>query len=239
MAILDKTRKFLWAKSGNRCAICKTELITSTDDISHEFNIGEECHIISSKRNGPRHIPHLDDYDNYENLLLLCRNHHKEIDELIDTYTEELLRYMKVNHENWVRSVITNAMQDNDDVKKPKFLMRISSGKELLNIVSDAHGYNTDYDELEDREEAEYIGGIIQNFIDIGDISGMVEVYDKVQIGYDLQKLLDELEERGYYVFGEKDSETILPHISKTDKWAVATIVIRKKENPEICKINL
>nr|WP_314491987.1 HNH endonuclease signature motif containing protein [uncultured Chryseobacterium sp.] len=238
MAISDKTRKFLWAKSGNRCAICKSELVTSIDS-SEEFNVGEECHIISSKKNGPRHIPNLDEYDNFENLLLLCRNHHKEIDELVETYTEELLRYMKVNHENWVRAAISNAIQDNDNAQKPRFLMRILSGKELLNILSEAHGYNTDYDKLKDREEAEYIGSMIQTFIDFGEISGMVEAYDKVQIGYDLQKLLDELEERGYYVFGERDPEAILSHISKTDKWTVATVVIRKKENPEIFKVNL
>lgn len=237
MAISDKTRKFLWAKSGNRCAICKTELITGKYD-SEEFNVGEECHIISSKKNGPRHLPNLQDYNNYENLLLLCRNHHKEIDELVDTYSEEILRYMKVNHENWVRTAIANAIQD-DKAEKPKFLMRITSGKELLNVISEAHGYNTDYDELKDRDEAEYIGGIIQTFIDFGDISGMVEAYDKVQIGYDLQILLDELEDKGYYVFGERDPNTILPHISGIDKWTVATLLIRKKENPEIYKVNL
>ncbi|WET50802.1 HNH endonuclease signature motif containing protein [Chryseobacterium indologenes] len=239
MAISDKTRKFLWAKSGNRCAICKTELITGSD-ASEEFNVGEECHIISSKKNGPRYLANLEQYDNYENLLLLCRNHHTEIDELVDTYSEELLRYMKVNHENWVRTAIANAIHDNDDkAEKPRFLMRITSGKELLNIISEAHGYVTDYEELNDRDEAEYIGGIIQTFIDFGDICGMVEAYDKVQIGYDLQKLLDELEEKGYYVFGERDPNTILPHISGTDKWTVATLVIRKKENPEIYKVNL
>lgn len=237
MAISDKTRKFLWAKSGNRCAICKTELITGKYD-SEEFNVGEECHIISSKKNGPRHLPNLQDYNNYENLLLLCRNHHKEIDELVDTYSEEILRYMKVNHENWVRTAIANAIQD-DKAEKPKFLMRITSGKELLNVISEANGYNTDYDELKDRDEAEYIGGIIQTFIDFGDISGMVEAYDKVQIGYDLQILLDELEDKGYYVFGERDPNTILPHISGIDKWTVATLLIRKKENPEIYKVNL
>lgn len=234
MAISDKTRKFLWAKSGNRCAICKTELITGKDD-SEEFNVGEECHIISSKKNGPRHLPNLQDYNNYENLLLLCRNHHKEIDELVDTYSEEILRYMKVNHENWVRTAIANAIQD-DKAEKPKFLMRITSGKELLNVISEAHGYNTDYDELKDRDEAEYIGGIIQTFIYFGDISGMVEAYDKVQIGYDLQILLDELEDKGYYVFGERDPNTILPHISGTDKWTVATLVIRKKKTLRFIK---
>ncbi|UIR57871.1 HNH endonuclease [Sphingobacterium sp. SRCM116780] len=233
MAISSKTRKFLWAKSGNRCAVCKVELITKKTTLN-EFNIGEECHIISSKPNGPRHIPDLKEYDIYENLLLLCRNHHKEIDEFTDTYTEELLRYVKTSHENWIKNTISKAVEDTENEYKPKFIMRILSGKELLNIVNEAHAYNTDYDDIKDHEEAQYIGSIIQTFIDYGDISGMVEAYDKIQMGYDLQKLLDELEEKGYYVFGERNPEAILPHISKTDKWTVATIIIRKKENPEV-----
>ncbi|MBY5958222.1 HNH endonuclease [Membranicola marinus] len=84
IGISSKTRKNLCAKSGNRCSICRTELFAKKFK-SDEENIGEECHIISSKQNGPRHHPNLDDYDN---LILLCRNHHKEIDEISETFSQ-------------------------------------------------------------------------------------------------------------------------------------------------------
>ena len=113
MAISDKTRKLLWAKSGNRCAICKIELLSEKN--SKDFNIGEECHIISSKPNGPRHKEGLSEYDYADNLILLCRNHHREIDELTDSYTEELLTYMKMNHETWVQKTINNAIETNNN----------------------------------------------------------------------------------------------------------------------------
>ena len=48
MAINDKTRKVLWGRSGNRCAICRRELVldaTTVDDVSV---VGEECHIVSA-----------------------------------------------------------------------------------------------------------------------------------------------------------------------------------------------
>ena len=77
MAISNKDRKNLWAKSGNRCAICKTELFNKTVN-TDEFNIGEECHIISSQKRGPRY-KELENYDTSDNLVLLCRNHHKVI----------------------------------------------------------------------------------------------------------------------------------------------------------------
>lgn len=109
MSITSKVRKKLWAKSGNRCAICKVELFSKAA-ADETLNIGEECHIISSAEKGPRHKDGLLNYDTYENLLLLCRNHHKEIDTLIDSYPEELLMYMKGNHENWVKTRLINPL---------------------------------------------------------------------------------------------------------------------------------
>ncbi len=237
MAITDKTRKSLWAKSGNRCSICKIELFSSNAD-NNEFNIGEECHIISSKEKGPRHKSNIDDYDLFNNLILLCRNHHKEIDESVDTYTEELLRYIKSNHENWVQSTINNAV-NNDKKNQPKFLTRITSGKELLNIVSDSHGYRTDYDEIENEQDAEYIGGVFQSLVDYGDISGMVETYDKVKIGFQLNQLLKDLEEKGYFLFGERTREKMIFGIGESDHWNIATLVIKRKDNSEIIKVDL
>jgi len=236
MAISDRTRKNLWAKSANRCSICKTELFAKQKD-SEEFNIGEECHIISAKTNGPRHKPNLSDYDTFDNLILLCRNHHREIDELTDTYTEELLRYIKLNHENWVQSTINNAIKSTNNVQ-PKFLTRITSGKELLNILNESHGYRTDYDEADNEEDADFIGGVIQDLIDYGDLSGMVEAYDKVKMGYQLNDLLKTLEDKGYFLFGEKGVERVKFGNGESDKWSIATIIIKRKDSSEIVKVD-
>ena len=107
--ITDKTRKVLWGRSGNCCAICRRELVidaTSADDASV---VGEECHVISSRPNGPRHDPDFPIVlvDEPENLLLLCRVHHKMADDQCETYTVELLRKLKANHEAWVCSTLT------------------------------------------------------------------------------------------------------------------------------------
>lgn len=236
MAISNRIRKNLWTKSANRCSICKTKLFSKKEN-STEFNIGEECHIISGSKNGPRHQPNLDTYDSFDNLILLCRNHHREIDELTNTYTEELLRYIKLNHEKWVQETLDDAIKSKSKIK-PKFLTRITSGKELLNIISDSHGYRTDYDEVGNENNADFIGGILQSLIDYGDLSEMVETYDKVKMSCQLNDLLKELEEKGYYLFGEKNTKHVKFSNGESDNWSITTLVIKKRDSPEIIKMD-
>lgn len=71
MAITSKTRKELWAKSGNRCAICKKELVHQISQEDGSFIISDECHIISSSIDGPRYKPGIEDYDSYERSFVI------------------------------------------------------------------------------------------------------------------------------------------------------------------------
>lgn len=226
MAISIRTRKNLWAKSGNRCSICKIELFSKKQN-SDEVNIGEECHIISSKPNGPRYKPDLDNYDLIDNLILLCRNHHREIDERTNFYTEALLKQIKLEHEKWVRNAINNTL-DSDHKIKQKRLNRITSGKELFNILSNSYGLRTDYDDVDNEVDAEFIGRILQDIFDFADLSSIAEPYDKVRIGVELKKLLNDLEEKNFHLIGNQFIEQMNFANGEKDKWPIATIVIKK-----------
>ena len=57
-------------------------------------------------------------------------------------------------------------------------------------------------------------------------------------MGFELNEMLKEIENKGYYLFGERKVENMKFKDGKTEKWPIATIVIKKKENPEIIKIN-
>ena len=54
-----------------------------------ESVVGDECHIVSGKPNGPRYGPTfpVDELDSFSNLILLCRVHHKMIDDQSETFT--------------------------------------------------------------------------------------------------------------------------------------------------------
>src|SRR6516164_6179347 len=106
MSISLKTHKMLWGRSGNRCALptCRRTLVedeTETDDPSV---VGDEAHIVAREENGPRGKSPLthDERDKYDNLILMCKTHHKLIDDQPETYTVEILHDMKDKHIEWV-----------------------------------------------------------------------------------------------------------------------------------------
>lgn len=120
MAITLKTHKMLWGRAGNRCAICKKELVmdaTETDDASI---IGEECHIVAKSSDGPRGESDLTEVqrDKYANLILLCNIHHKVIDDQPATFSVDALMALKAEHEKWVREKLgfDDQKQQDDEV---------------------------------------------------------------------------------------------------------------------------
>ena len=91
-----KDLKILWGKAAGRCSICKLELVNFQNNIT----IGEMAHIIAKSPNGPRGIEN--SIDSYDNLILLCPNHHREIDKNPLQWDIDRLRKVKQEHELWV-----------------------------------------------------------------------------------------------------------------------------------------
>ena len=121
MGIPLKTHKMLWGRAGNRCAIsdCRIELAMDASETDDESLIGEECHIVARSPDGPRGDASFpkEKIDKYDNLVLLCRNHHKLIDDRATAYTVEKLKESKSIHEKWVRESLSSfdSQQQKDD----------------------------------------------------------------------------------------------------------------------------
>lgn len=95
-----KDIKKLFSFCGNQCAEPNcTNGIIGKDGITV---VGEICHITAANTHGPRYNPDLTDDErrSYENLILLCPEHHKLIDnpDNKDLYSEALLKQWKQNH---------------------------------------------------------------------------------------------------------------------------------------------
>jgi len=93
-----KIVKRLFALSGNQCAFpnCISPMVNAQGVI-----IGEICHIKAKNAEGPRFESGQSDEErnDYENLILLCRSHHKIIDDQPDNYDVTSLLMMKKIHE--------------------------------------------------------------------------------------------------------------------------------------------
>lgn len=105
MAISDRDRKLLWARSGDLCAFPGCHQALTQEGVDSPFPVGEEAHVVARTPDGPRGEDPLPrrERDKYANLLLLCPTHHAVVDNDTTTYTVAKLHEMKADHERWVR----------------------------------------------------------------------------------------------------------------------------------------
>ena len=109
-----KDQKILCMKSGGRCAIpeCRNELVIDKTSADKESIVGEMAHIKGEKPKAPRYDINMTDKErnSYYNLILVCRIHHKMIDDQTNAYTIEKLHQFKKEHESWVQENLSKQM---------------------------------------------------------------------------------------------------------------------------------
>ena len=233
MGLTDKIRKILWARSGNRCAVCRRELVipeTTTDDAAV---VGDECHIVSKKPNGPRSQKKLasDEYDKLANLLLLCKVHHKLVDDQESKYTIDYLQKIKIEHEKWVSdSLSPDSQQEHGPIV---ILTRITTGKQLMAMNAGCLAYLFDYDEPETDSEMEVISSFHQEAQDWGEILDDIEVGGRVEAQFSLSKGIAILDKLGFWVFGSRKVRKV-EVMGQSPTWPVFILTIVRQTNSGI-----
>jgi hypothetical protein len=238
MTISDKTRKILWSRSGGCCAICKVEFVTNPTSANKLSIIGEECHIISKRTNGPRFNEEStsDILDHYDNLILLCANHHKLIDDQVDYYSVERLQQIKRDHEDWVRAIICK-LKSVENVNEPSYngitlLPRIKSGVQLVKHLGGIHFLEHNHDELID-EEYEIVANFMQELSDYSEVYCDLEIKDRILSEQRLDEGIKELESIGLLVFGNSYIKNAVMLNTKSN-WKILSIHILRENNPSI-----
>lgn len=244
MSITDKTRKILWGRSGNRCAICRQQLVVDETDVDSESVVGDECHINSGTPNGPRYEPTVDSQavDDLSNLLLLCRVHHKMVDDQFETYAVEILRSIKTNHERWVESKLKEEEGPQPiQVKRfkseiPTQIKVVESGQELFNLASTCHGfYQNHSDDLAD-EEVEIVGGFLQNLKDWIDIASDLEPIDVVRAKSSINAELKELKNNGFLVFAAREKQRLEGGVGSPSNFFVLHVSVLRENDENIVR---
>jgi hypothetical protein len=141
----ESTLKKLFALSGNRCAFpnCNVNIV-SEDNIL----FGEICHIEAANEGGERYNPDMTDKEraSFENLILLCSNHHIKTNNVV-IYTVSELKKMKQEHESLfakssaddVSKNITNLLIE--QIERKFAQIDLSFGKDDFGVIDDIFDY--------------------------------------------------------------------------------------------------
>lgn len=216
MPISDRTRKVLWGRSGSLCALCKAHLVVDASSLDRESIVGDECHIASGAPQGPRHDPSFprDEIDGLDNLILLCRVHHKLVDDQAETYSASLLREMKANHEKWVKERLTEdkarervrIVRIREEI--PEFLLLVPNAKMMLDLCSDCCGRYDDYPGDLNDEELQAVGAFLKNLSDWGDI-GVNEPLKRIEAQRSIAEDMAELERLELRVYAARERQQV------------------------------
>lgn len=103
--ISDLTRLILFVRSGGRCEFDGHNKYLLEHPLTlSEINLAEAAHIVAFSENGPRgdSDSRPEDINNIENLMLLCHDCHKLIDDHPEKYSVTTLKEYKKKHEEQI-----------------------------------------------------------------------------------------------------------------------------------------
>jgi hypothetical protein len=107
--IPEQKKLILMGLCGGKCEFrgCNKSVLQDmlTEDKS---NFSNYAHIIAASENGPRGDKYSSNRlsDDENNIMVLCRDHHKDIDDFPEKYTVDLLKDMKKEHEDYIRDLM-------------------------------------------------------------------------------------------------------------------------------------
>jgi hypothetical protein len=119
--------------------------------------LGEICHITARSPDGPRYDPNQTEEERhaFENLMLLCRNHHKTVDDAPEKYTVEWLRRAKCHHEQngsieldqrdarLARMLLESHLQLLEAEPHETNINQIARGKNITQVAGDYHHHGS------------------------------------------------------------------------------------------------
>lgn len=108
--IADSKKLILMGICGGKCEFRGCEKSIVQDMLTGEkTNFSNYAHIVASSENGPRGDKVLSSKlsNDENNIMVLCRDHHKEIDDFPEKYTVNILKDMKREHEAYIQDLMS------------------------------------------------------------------------------------------------------------------------------------
>jgi hypothetical protein len=246
VGLSDRDRKILWGRSGNRCAMCRVALVADRTASDSEAVVGDEAHIVARSPGGPRAGGLVEaDLDAYDNMILLCRVHHKVIDDQTVEYDQERLHQIKAKHEAWVtRQLDERAAPEpvrlvKDPSAPPLQLHLLNTGDDVWAIISDsqAHQFQGPGDGEVSPEVCDRADQFLDEAKDWAEISSDVIDYGRSHVRNAKRSLgdhLTDLRDNGLVVFGGTEPMIIKGGFAPPSRWANAVLVVLRGDDPRI-----
>ena len=131
----NAVRALLWSISGSLCAFpdCDVICVLPANDNDPAVTIGRIAHIESFSDEGPRANPSLtiQQRNSYDNLIILCGNHHTLVDTQPNTYTVELLSTWKAAQEERHEVFLAQAMRNITYTELDQITNALVNGEQL------------------------------------------------------------------------------------------------------------
>jgi len=247
MAITEKTRKLLWGRSGNRCAIFRCKLAVDATEKDPESIVGDECHIVSGQQFGPRYDPDfpVDKLDEVENLILLCKVHHKLVDDQTETFTTDVLRTIKAKHETWVAEKLDNKESEELPpvrIKRtkeniPTAFIRVYTGKQLVSYCDGVGALSPDSDVPDKQEEMELVSEFFQELQDWDLLD--TEAGNRVRAEFTFDRLIKRIDAAGFWVFAAREAQVLVGGTeSRPQPFMTLIVRVVRSNNPMIKNFN-
>lgn len=154
MPISEKSYKIIWGQFSARCSLCQKDVIHQT-----EWGItsltGEVAHIVGENLGAARGESSLStaERNDPDNLMLLCREHHKIIDDDPATYTVEVLDQKKSEHLDWIEKSLGKTQPWKSSLTQLTYI-----NVPRLNELAELNGFNVDLSRYKDDQTLHSLG---------------------------------------------------------------------------------
>jgi hypothetical protein len=241
VALTTANRKLLWARSGGFCAICKGLLTEDATDLDPAVVTGMEAHIVSDKPDGPRYRPlEPDQVDDPENLILLCPTHHAIVDKQDSHYTEDQLRRIKREHEQWARQLGSHTPQvriRDPHAGKPTILHRLATGAQLMGVAGGSAAMQTSQPDRLITEEVDLLASFLQDVSDWSDLWAELGPGERLRAEHKVTQELDELLEAGFVVYAGTRPQVIEGGVGPPMGWRLVVLLIVRAGNGDTADV--
>ena len=240
MALTTANRKLLWARSGGFCAICKGLLTEDAKDVDPAVVTGMEAHIVSGKEDGPRYRAlELEQVDGPENLIILCPTCHTVVDKQDSHYSEDELRRIKREHEQWVRRLGSYTPQvriRDPHAGKPTIVHRVATGGQLMSVAGGSEAMQTSQPDRLTADEVDLLASFLQDVSDWSELWIELGLGERLRAEQTLTQELDDLLDAGFVVYAGTRPQVLEGGVGPPMGWRLVVILIRRAEDDETTK---